>query len=1284
MTLTPPTWSARVPRPLVAAVTGALLAVVTVAAQSGIFNEVYEGELFGVQQELATPGYAAGVAYLNDTLYVADGENGNLIVRDADSPLGRSRVLKDQGKVMLDLIPNQLAIVDVVVTTDGTAGPVQKAILVSDSSVNRVLAFDLGGNRLFTMQLDWPGVSEQYPPSDTGESNVQVINGMAMAPGSRFVLSTTADGPTSLAVVGTFAAGWAVDFGQDLPGALLVYRDESAQYVALDDDFPLTPDQALTDGGKTNEAFGVAFDSFGNLYLADSFRYTITAYGLNRKRVFQRLFTYGTPLVGGEVEQFYEPYGLAFWPDASDPAGGRLFVADAINNRIVAYRSNATALAPRPSALNPLFAIEIPDDTQPYAVAVDPPTGKVATSDASVDPVTGEDRRRVWVLQTRNLVAFNLQALDANGDPVESVCSGAPYSVRFSLTVPATRPPVTGATPILTVGGSLIDGINVGPVDLVALQTQTYTYSLTAPGSEAAPQVVELPILADATATSTTDVLPRTGTVSVRDCSGLPPTISAAPSIQPQLSGWTPVFASTGFGITLAAAATDDSGIAHIEYDLFGANEFGVSIPPVNNPTPGSPTQVTSVPLVEMGNTTIKFRALSTKNFPSTEDWLADPCTPDHCLAVWLVDVKHLAGSEGQVVAPFTVGPPQLSNLTYSAAGLPPGITFNPVTGEIGGELTYNAAGVHTVVMKESDGNPLHDTQWAFTWTVDNVNRVPVAKDDGLGATEDTAVTYAAAELLANDTDADGDVLTIAQVTSGTGGTATLNPDGTVTFVPTANSSGAATFTYTATDEVLPILASAPATVTVTVAAVNDAPSFTASNPMEVAEDAGPQTLVGWATFNPGAPNEGEQTATYTVSAVSNASLFGAGPFVATNGTLTYTPAVNAFGTSTFDVTVQDSGDGTNTSNTFSFTIKVTNVGDAPVAVADVLGATGNTTVTYAALVLLANDTDVDGDALTIAQVTSGTGGTATLNSDGTVTFVPTPNFSGAATFTYTAKDRVLFSNTVTVTIGNGPPECSATVTPALIWPPNHRKVYLSLAGITDPDGDALTIRFTGILQDEPTNTPGQGNTMQDGGIEDDGARAWVRAERTGGGDGRVYLVSFTATDPSGASCAGEVTVGVPHDQSGPAAVASPGRWNSLTGQLVSAPPAPVATDDAVTGPKGGQFKIALQAKHVAYGLPLTVSIAIKPSKGKATVNSDGTITYKAPSNWTGTTSFTYAVSNGVGGVDTAVVTVTVVNQSAGNDDDDDCGDRNHDHRNDRDRRDRDHRDGDHDRCRHS
>ncbi|MCY0154080.1 cadherin-like domain-containing protein [Hoeflea alexandrii] len=105
------------------------------------------------------------------------------------------------------------------------------------------------------------------------------------------------------------------------------------------------------------------------------------------------------------------------------------------------------------------------------------------------------------------------------------------------------------------------------------------------------------------------------------------------------------------------------------------------------------------------------------------------------------------------------------------------------------------------------------------------VNDGPVAVADALAATEDTAVTYTAAQLLGNDTDVDNQAgdLAIASVTSGTGGTAVLNASGTVTFTPDADFNGAADFTYTVTDG---DLESASATATVIVAAVNDGPAI--------------------------------------------------------------------------------------------------------------------------------------------------------------------------------------------------------------------------------------------------------------------------------------------------------------------------------------------------------------------------------------------------------------------------------------------------------------------------
>jgi chitinase len=81
--------------------------------------------------------------------------------------------------------------------------------------------------------------------------------------------------------------------------------------------------------------------------------------------------------------------------------------------------------------------------------------------------------------------------------------------------------------------------------------------------------------------------------------------------------------------------------------------------------------------------------------------------------------------------------------------------------------------------------------------------------------------------------------------------------------------------------------------------------------------------------------------------------------------------------------------------------------------------------------------------------------------------------------------------------------------------------------GVTDPDGDAVTITVTNVTQDEPVNAKGDGSTSPDAVIE--AGAASVRAERSGKGNGRVYEVSFKAEDGKGGSCIGKVTVGVPH-----------------------------------------------------------------------------------------------------------------------------------------------------------
>ncbi|HET7499392.1 MAG TPA: hypothetical protein VFK02_00255 [Kofleriaceae bacterium] len=133
-------------------------------------------------------------------------------------------------------------------------------------------------------------------------------------------------------------------------------------------------------------------------------------------------------------------------------------------------------------------------------------------------------------------------------------------------------------------------------------------------------------------------------------------------------------------------------------------------------------------------------------------------------------------------------------------------------------------------------------------------------------------------------------------------------------------------------------------------------------------------------------------------------------------------------------------------------------------------------------------------------------------------------------------KSDVSFGGVLCCRDPNQPPDCSnAAADPATLWPPNHRMASVQITGVVDPDpGDQVTIQITSIAQDEPLNTIGDGNTDVDGaGVGT--ATAQVRAERTGApkvpGDGRVYHIGFVATDTAGATCTGEVTVCVPHDQ---------------------------------------------------------------------------------------------------------------------------------------------------------
>jgi hypothetical protein len=159
----------------------------------------------------------------------------------------------------------------------------------------------------------------------------------------------------------------------------------------------------------------------------------------------------------------------------------------------------------------------------------------------------------------------------------------------------------------------------------------------------------------------------------------------------------------------------------------------------------------------------------------------------------------------------------------------------------------------------------------------------------------------------------------------------------TLTLAPDAN--GFTDITVTATDAGGLFVTS---TFRLTITAVNDPPTFTKGADQTVLEDAGPQTVAGWATaISPGPADELAQTVSFQITNNTNSALFAAGPSIASDGTLTYTPAANANGTATITFIAADNGDPAAWSSPQTFAINVTPVTDISITDVTQLEGTG-------------------------------------------------------------------------------------------------------------------------------------------------------------------------------------------------------------------------------------------------------------------------------------------------------------------------------------------------------
>jgi len=245
--------------------------------------------------------------------------------------------------------------------------------------------------------------------------------------------------------------------------------------------------------------------------------------------------------------------------------------------------------------------------------------------------------------------------------------------------------------------------------------------------------------------------------------------------------------------------------------------------------------------------------------------------------------------------------------------------------------------------------------------------------------------------------------------------------------------------------------------------AVNDAPSFIVGPDVLVDEDAGAQSIAGWATsISPGPPEESNQQARMETVSFDNPGLYSFAPFVEADGTLRFTTAPNAFGVSTVKVRARDNGGTANGGIDFSpsqtFTITVVNVNDAPITHDDRLVVSEDKLLTVSAPGVLGNDMDMEGDAMTAVKLSNPTHGVLSFNTNGSFTYQPNPNFVGNDTFTYAATDGVLPSGATTVTISVAPINDAPVAADDVASSDGHPVTINVAANDTDADGDYLRV----------------------------------------------------------------------------------------------------------------------------------------------------------------------------------------------------------------------------------
>jgi large repetitive protein len=582
--------------------------------------------------------------------------------------------------------------------------------------------------------------------------------------------------------------------------------------------------------------------------------------------------------------------------------------------------------------------------------------------------------------------------------------------------------------------------------------------------------------------------------------------------------------------------------------------------------------------------------------------------------------------------------------ITLAATGGDGALTFSvaeqPLHGSLTGtepDLTYtpaaNYSGPDSFTFKANDGTVDSNTA-TVSINVTPVNDPPVANDDpdfacgsgAFGGSFPIPEDYAfgpqppglECSLNFNDTDVEGDALTFELVTQAAHGTAMVASDGSWSYTPDADfftpilDYQSDSFTYRAFDGTD---WSAPATMWLWIAPVNDAPSFASGGDVTVNEDSGPYAA-GWASAISPGPGESGQAVDFVIEDVTNPSLFAMPPAISSTGVLSFVPAANWYGSSTVTVHAHDNGgledygpvkvSPANASAPRTFTITVSQVNDAPTPAA----TSASLNEDAGPWLIPVSAVDVEGDPTTLfavatpaahglVETTPGITCSPPGTCAGAFLYTPAANYNGLDTFTFTASDGSATSAPASVSITVLPVNDAPVANAQSVTTNEDTAKAITLAG-TDVDGNTLTFAIV--------DNPAHGSLSGTG-----SARTYTPAANYNGPD----AFTFKANDGSVDSNTATVTIDV-----------SPVN------------DAPVASAQSVTTNEDTAKAIALTASDVE-GSTLTYTVVTGPAHG--TLSGTGSArTYTPAANFNGADSFTFRANDGLLDSNIATVSITV------------------------------------------